>query len=186
MLYFVAFLSCSCLLAMLALIHNQNKILYGQEDVFGLVPLLLPVEADSMQELFDPAGEWNLRAKVSLEVFKVMQRNRRRLAVQYATHMYRNAGLLQRLGRAAMRTGKTDRILLGKILVEAGFAVKMRSSLLLVFLRFQQLVYTASQMSAVRAIVHDLLPEYQEMRLAALNLSRAMDPKLHEDLTRVL
>lgn len=186
MFYLVAFLSCSCVVAMLALVYNQNRILYGPEDLFGLVPLVLPVDANSMRELFDPAQEWGLCRKIDRKMFKVVQRNRRRLALQHTSHMYRNAGLLQRVGRAAMRTRKMDHLLLGKALVSAGFAVKMISSLLMVFLRFEQLVYTASRLSALRDIVNDLLPQYEQMRIAAFDLSQVMDPKLHEELMRVL
>lgn len=186
MYYLVAFLSCSLLLVLLALARKQKRFWQSEEDIFGLVPLMLPVNRDRLQQLFDPAEEWNLRAQSGVETFRVIQRNRRQLAIQYASHMYRNAGLLQRLGGAGIRGGKKERALLGKVLLDVAVAVKMRSALLLVFLRFQQLVYTGSYMSAVRDIVKDLVPEYDEMLSAAFELSNVLSPRLHEDLMQVI
>jgi hypothetical protein len=74
---------------------------------------------------------------------------------------------------------------MGKMLLDASVAVRMRSALLLVFLRFQQLVYTGSDMSAVRDIMKDLLPDYEHMLEVASDLSQALDPKLHRELIRV-
>jgi hypothetical protein len=171
---------------MLALAHKQNRFLHFQEDVFGLVPLLLPVDRERMRELFDPAEEWDLRVRNTPQALKAIQANRRRLAIQYASHMYRNAGLLQRLGGAGLRSRKRDRIVLGKMLMDAGVAVRLRSALLLLFLRVEQLLYTRLHLSAVRDIVKDLLPDYNHMLKVASDLSLAMDSNLHQDLMRVL
>jgi hypothetical protein len=185
MYYFVVFLSCSFIVVMFVLARRQNRLLHRQEDVLGLPPLMLPVNCERMRDLFDPAQEWNLRAKNGTRGFKTIQANRRRLAIQYATHMYRNAGLYQRIGGAGLRSGNRDRVLMGKMLLDASVAVRMRSALLLVFLRFQQLVYTGSDMSAVRDIMKDLLPDYEHMLEVASDLSQALDPKLHRELIRV-
>lgn len=186
MYYFAIFVSLSYLAVMLALARKQGRFRRSQEDIFGLVPLMLPVDRERMRELFDPAEEWNLRARNTPEAFKAIQRNRRRLAIQYASHMYRNAGLLQRLGGSGMRCGRRDEALLGKMLLDAGVAVRLRCALLLAFLRFQQLVYTASCLNSIRDIVKDLLPDYNEMLTVASDLSQAMDATLHHDLMRAL
>ncbi|HET9282261.1 MAG TPA: hypothetical protein VFR24_09900 [Candidatus Angelobacter sp.] len=186
MYYLVAFVSLSYLVVMLALARKQDRFRRSQEDIFGLVPLMLPVDRERMRELFDPAEEWNLRARSTPEAFKAIQSNRRRLAIQYASHMYRNAGLLQRLGGAGMRRGRRDEVLLGKMLLDAGVAVRMRCLLLLAFLRFQQLVYTASYLNSIRDIVKDLLPDYDEMLTVAFDLSQALDANLHRDLMQSL
>jgi hypothetical protein len=174
------------MIVMFASVLNQKRLLSSDEDLFSLIQLMLPVNLDRMQELFDPAAEWNLRSRNSPEAFKLIQRNRRRLAIQYASHMYRNAHILQRLGYAGIRSGRLDRVLKGKMVVDAGVPVRLRSALLLVFLRFQQMVYTGSNLSCVRDVVKDLLPEYGDMLRAASNLSQDLDPKLHENLTGVL
>src|SRR5690348_5432099 len=186
MFYLAVFLSCSFLVVMLALARKQRRFLHLQDDVFGLVPLMLPVDRDRMQELFDPAEEWNLRAKNTPQAFKAIQANRRRLAIQYASHMYRNAGLLQRLGGAGLRSGNRERILLGRMLMDAGVAVRLRSALLLLFLRLEQLVYARSYLSAVRDVVKDLLPDYDHLLKVASDLSRAMDSNLHQNLMSAL
>lgn len=186
MYYLVAFLGCSFLVVMLAMAHKQNRFLRLQDDVFGLVPLMLPVDRERMRELFDPAEEWDLRARNTRPAFKAIQANRRRLAIQYASHMYRNAGLLQRLGGAGLRSRNRGQILLGKMLLDAGVAVRLRCALLLLFLRLEQFVYTGSYLSAVKDAVKDLLPDYDHMLKVASDLTQVMDSGLHQNLMRVL
>jgi len=185
MFYFLAILAGTFLVVILASAWNQKK-LHSHEDLFGVVELMLPVNTDRMQGLFDPAEEWNLRSRNTPEAFKTIQGNRRRLAIQYASHMYRNARLLQRLGRAALRKAREPEALTGRMLLNAGVAVRMRSCLLLIFLRLQQVLYTGSNLSATRDVVNDLLPEYKEMLRVASSLSRSIDPKLHDSLIGVL
>jgi hypothetical protein len=185
MAYFVTILACSLLVVMVVSARNQRRPRFD-EDLHGIIQLLLPVNVERMQELFDPAEEWSLRAKNSPEAFKMVQRNRRKLAIQFASHMYRNAGLLQRLGRAGMRRRGDSHAVTGKLLVDAGVAVRMRSFLLLFFLRLQQVLYTGSNLSAVKDAAVDLLPEYDEMLRVAFNLSKVIDPRLHQDFMGAL
>ena len=185
MYYLVAALSCFLAVAMLASIRVQGR-LHSDADLFGLIRLLLPVDADTMRRLFDPSEEWNLRARNGPEMFRLIQVNRRKLAIQYASHMFRNANILQRVGYAGRRSHRADEILKGKLLVDAGVPVRLRSALLLVFLRFQQLTYASANLSCVRDIVTDLLPEWDGLLYAAFNLSRLIDPKLHAELARLL
>lgn len=185
MFYFVTFLACS-LLGVMAVSARKQRRLSPPEDLYGIVQLLLPVNPERMRELFDPAEEWNLRAGNSPEAFKVVQRNRRKLAIQLASHMYRNAGLLQRLGRAALSNPKGSQVVTGKMLVDAGVAVRLRSFLLLFFLHLQQFFHAGSSLSAVKDIARDLLPEYGEMLRVAANLSDGLDPTLHQSLMGAL
>jgi hypothetical protein len=165
--------------------HKPNRIHYDDE-LFALIPLTLQVDRQRMHELFNPAQEWKLRVKIGVVAFRAIQANRRRLAIQYASHMYRNARLFKRLAEAGMCSGKMDRVLLGKALLDAAVAVRLRSKLLLFFLRFQQLVYTGSDLNALRDIVKDLMPDYDHMAELASALSQALDPRLHDELLRLL
>src|SRR5579864_923525 len=158
--YLVAVLAFSFIVVMLASVRNQNQLFRSNQDLFGLIQLILPVNRDRMRELFDPAEEWNLKTRNGSEAFKLIQRNRRKLAIRYASHMYRNASILQKIGYATIRSNKPDRVLKGKTVVDTGVPVRLRSVVLLAFLRFQQLTYTGSSLSAVRDIVKDLMPEY--------------------------
>lgn len=184
--YLVAALAFSFIVVLLASVRGHNQHFKSNEDLFGLIELMLPVNRDRMRELFDPAQEWNLKARIGTEAFKSIQRNRLKLAIRYATHMYRNAHILQKLGYAAMRSRNPERVLKGKLLVDAGVPVRLRSALLLIFLRFQQLTRTARHLSALRDIVKDLLPEYSHLVDIASNLSRELDPRLHENLLALL
>lgn len=186
MSYLIAALGSVFFVVMLISARYHNRLWRDGEDPFSLIELLLPVNLERMQQLFDPAEEWNLRAVNRPRVFRLIQRNRRSLAIQYASHMLRNARTLQRLGYAGMGSGKRDKILRGKILVDAGVPVRLRSLLLLAFLRFEQLTYTGSDLSVLRDIVSDLLPEYQDMLGAALALSQEMSLKLHQNLADAL
>lgn len=184
--YLVAVLAFSFIVVLFASVRNQNQLFKSHEDLFGLIQLLLPVNLDRFRELFDPAQEWNLKVRHSSEAFKLIQRNRRKLAIRYATNMYRNAHILQKIGYAAIHSNNPDRALRGKIVVDAGVPVRLRSVLLLLFLRFQQFTYTACGLSAVRDIAKDLLPEYSDLVNVASSLSRELDPKLHESLIELI
>jgi hypothetical protein len=183
--YLVAVLSCFLVVAMLASVRVQSR-LHSDADLFGMIRLLLPVDADAMRQLFDPSEEWKLQACNRPETFKLIQINRRKLAIQYASHMFRNAHILQRVGYAGRLSRRADEIIKGKLLVDAGVPVRLRSALLLVFLRFQQLTYAGANLSSVKDIVADLLPEWDELLYAAFNLGQLMDPNLHAEMTRLL
>lgn len=185
MYYLVAALACFLAMALLASLRVQKR-LCSDADLFGLIRLLLPVDPDIMRRLFDPSEDWNLRARNRPETFRLIQINRRKLAIQYASHMFRNANILQRVGYAGRQSRKTEEIAKGKLLVDAGVPVRLRAALLLIFLRFQQLAYASANLSCVRDIVADLLPEWDELVYAALNLGRLTDPKLHAEMMRLL
>lgn len=183
--YLVTALSCLLTAAMVASFRAQRR-LDSDADLFGLIRLLLPVDADTMRQLFDPSVNWSLRNCNRPEMFRLIQINRRKLAIRYASHMFRNAHILQRVGYAGRQSHKAEEIIKGKLLVDAGVPVRLRSALLLVFLRFQQLTFPSANLSCVRDIVSDLLPEWDELVYAAFNLGRLMDPKLHAEMARLL
>jgi hypothetical protein len=185
MAYFATVLGVFFFVAMLLSLRQQKR-LRSAADLAGEVRLLLPVDAESVRELFDPAVEWSLRAKSTPHVFKLIQTNRRKLAIQQVSHMFRNARSLQRIGYAGWRSHKREEIIKGKILVDAGVPVRLRSLVLLIFLRFQQVTYTSSNLSCLRDLTNDLLPDWDELVYAASNLSRIMDPRLHAELSHLL
>lgn len=185
MFYFVILLACSLLIVMTVSAHNQRKA-RRDEDLYGIIPLMLPVNTERMRELFDPAEEWTLRSKNSRKTFTIIQHNRRKLALQYALHMYRNAGILQRLGRAAMRMNKESHLAVGRLLVDAGVAVRMHSFFLLFFLHLQQLLYAGSNLSAAKTLATDLLPEYSDMLSVASRVSQILGPGLYQNLVSTL
>lgn len=179
-------LACALMVAMLASVRIQKR-LRSDKDLFGLTWLILPVDCDRVDQLFDPAEEWSLRVKNRREVFKLIQRNRRKVAIQYAFHMFRNANILQRIGYAGKyQYERTERVIKGQMLVDAGVPVRLRAALLVLFLRFQQVAYASSNLSCLRDIVRDLLPDWDNLIYAASSLSESIDPKLHRQLMGLL
>lgn len=184
--YLVGVLAFSFIVVLIVSLRNQSQIRKSNEELFSLVQLILPVSLDRMRELFDPAEEWNLKVNSTSKDFQTVQKNRRQLAIRYAAHMYRNAQILQRLGYAGIRSRRADQVVKGKMLVDAGVPVRLRSAMLLGFLRLQQLVHTGSNLNAVRDLVKDLVPEYSALLQAASNLIQEIDPRLHESLAGLI
>lgn len=184
-LYCVAILAVSLFLAMLFSFRVQKR-LHSQTDLIGEVRLILPVDAEAMRQLFDPSVEWNLRVRIHPETFRLIQSNRRRLAIQYASHMFHNAHILQKVGYAGALSHKPDQVIKGMMLVDAGVPVRLRSVVLLAFLRFQQLTYTGSNLGCLRDLVSDLLPDWEELVYAASGVSRMIHPRLHSEVLRML
>jgi hypothetical protein len=81
--------ACSLFYVLFTVLYNRPR--HTLED---LPEFLQPLDLDKLQELLDPATEWELRRSLSKAEFKQVQRKRFWLYIQYLRKMTNNARVL--------------------------------------------------------------------------------------------
>jgi hypothetical protein len=183
--YFLISLAFSLMAVMFASLRSQFK-LDQNGDIVGLTRLLIPIDKEQLMELFDPAVEWQLSRKTRPEFFRQIQINRRALAIRCAVNMIQNAVILQRLGYAAKESGNAEEVKKGKLLIDTAVPVRMRSALLLLFLYVQKFLCAGSNLSSLKSIVNDLIPDWDTLVFVAAHFAESISPELRTELVRHL
>ena len=129
-----------------------------------------PVDLEAFHNLIDEAEEEYLRANLSRQDFRRVQRERLRAALEYVGRAAQNAAILVRLGEAARRNPETEIALAGQELVDKALRLRLYALLAAAKLRARLLLPGARLSSA------PLLDRYQNLTDAAARLGRAQKP----------
>jgi hypothetical protein len=103
----------------------------------NLVTCLLPIDLQAFRNLLDPDEEDFLRATLSSEQFRTIQRERLRAAVDYVRAVSKNAALLVHVGQAAMRATDPNLATAGQLLFNSALQLRLQAlgSTILLYLR---------------------------------------------------
>ena len=105
---------------------GHNSSVDRLEDLAGRTK---PVDIDAFRNLMDPKEEDYLRANLSPQEFRAIQRERLRAATEYIRNTAHNAACLLRLGEAAARSADPRIALAGRQLIDS--ALRLRAYALL-------------------------------------------------------
>ena len=172
--------------AMLLGMYRRRQLIYSDEDLADILPLLLPVDMERLQNYFDPGLEWSLRNSSTSREFRSLQRSRRRIAITHVRRIFHNAGLLQTLGYAALASGEAEQGQLGKAIIDAAVPIKAQATLVVLFLTTQRVLSPSSSLSAGAEIFEPLILDYAGLRSFALDLVHRRNPNFDAEIERLL
>ena len=162
------------LLVALAAVVFLLRVARGQtsrvEDLEELPSRTQPVDLEAFHNLIDEAEEEYLRASLSKQDFRRVQRERLRAALEYVGRAAQNAAILVRLGEAARRNPEAEIAQAGQELVAKALRLRLYALLAKSKLRARLLLPGARLSSA------PLLDRYQSLTDAAARLGRAQKP----------
>ena len=150
------------------------------EDETRLVESLQPVDVEAFQNLVDPEEERFLRANVPPGVFRSLQRQRLRAAIDYLAGVSHNAGVMLQLGRAQQRSSDPQIAAAGVQLVDTASRVRVYS-LIAIGKLYGQIAWPR-----IGAATPALTDRYERMRECAALLSRLRDPARGSVVSRSL
>jgi hypothetical protein len=138
-----------------------------------------PVDLPAFLNLIDPREEEFLRANLTPQVFRRVQRHRLFAATEYVRRVAKNAAVVVKLGEAAARAeASTEASRLGQELVTA--AIRLRAFALLGF----SLLYLNMVLPNIRLSLLQIPSRYQALtdavwKLARLSRTAHLGHKLH-------
>jgi hypothetical protein len=156
---------------------GRNSSVNGVEDLAGRTR---PVDLDAIRNLVDAGEEDFLRANLSRDEFRAVQRERTRAAVEYIRNSAHNAACLLRLGEAASRSGDPHIAEAGRRLIDS--ALRLRAYALLSNTRlYVRLVFPESRLSYGK-----LADNYQHLSALASQLALMQYPTQATRLSTLL
>jgi hypothetical protein len=156
---------------------GRNSSVNGVEDLAGRTR---PVDLDAFRNLVDAGEEDFLRANLSRDEFRAVQRERTRAAVEYIRNSAHNAACLLRLGEAASRSGDPHIAEAGRRLIDS--ALRLRAYALLSNTRlYVRLVFPESRLSYGK-----LADNYQHLSALASQLALMQYPTQATRLSTLL
>jgi hypothetical protein len=156
---------------------GRNSSVNGVEDLAGRTR---PVDLDAFRNLVDAGEEDFLRANLSRDEFRAVQRERTRAAVEYIRNSAHNAACLLRLGEAASRSGDPHIAEAGRRLIDS--ALRLRAYALLSNTRlYVRLIFPESRLSYGK-----LADNYQHLSALASQLALMQYPTQATRLSTLL
>jgi hypothetical protein len=156
---------------------GRNSSVNSVEDLAGRTR---PVDLDAFRNLVDAGEEDFLRANLSRDEFRAVQRERTRAAVEYIRNSAHNAACLLRLGEAASRSGDPHIAEAGRRLIDG--AARLRAYALLSNTRlYVRLVFPESRLSYGK-----LADNYQHLSSLASQLALMQYPTQATRLSTLL
>lgn len=89
------------------------------------VDFLIPVDLGRLQDLLDAAAEGQIRSGVSVSEFRVIQRQRMYLYLEFLRRMSHNSSVLIQLGNCHVNDEQAEVIRMAKTLQEDGIKVRL-------------------------------------------------------------
>src|SRR2546429_1841634 len=117
----VVFAAIALLLILFRTVHGNTAQISSLNE---LPRLTEPIDLPAFLNLIDPAEERFLRANLTANVFREVQRERLLATVEYVRRAARNAGVLVQLGEAVSKEANSEVSLLGREL--ATTAIRLR------------------------------------------------------------
>ncbi len=165
------------LLLLLYVEGGRNSSVNGVEDLAGRTR---PVDLEAFRNLVDAREEDFLRASLSRDEFRAVQRERTRAAVEYIRNSAHNAACLLRLGEAASRSSDPRIAEAGRRLIDS--ALRLRANALLSNTRlYVRLVFPESRLS-----YGQLADKYQDLSALASQLALMQYPTQATRLSTLL
>lgn len=166
-------------LALIALdVAHGNAVRIGVAD--DLQGLTQPVDLPAFLNLVDPREEEFLRANLSPQVFRRVQRHRLFAATEYVRRVAKNAAVVVRLGEAAKAEASTEVSRIGQELVTT--AIRLRVFALLAFC----LLYINMLIPNIRLSRLQIPGRYQHLAEAVRQLARLNMPAQSSRKLRLL
>ena len=100
------------------------------------VDYLVPVDLCKLEDLLDAAAEGQIRSGVSVSEFRVIQRQRMHLYLEFLRRMSHNSSVLIQLGNCHMNDRQPEVIRMARSLQEDGIRVRLYSLAATVKVRF--------------------------------------------------
>ncbi len=155
------------LLLLLYVEGGQNSSVNSVEDLKGRTR---PVDLEAFRNLVDAREEEFLRASLSPNEFRAVQRERTRAAVEYIGNTAHNAAFLLRLGEAATRSADPRIAQAGRQLMDS--ALRLRAYALLSGAKlYLRMVFPEAHLS-----YGQLADNYQRLSALASQLARMQHP----------
>ena len=161
-------------------------------DLGELIRSFLPVNAEALAELADPAEQQRPQGECSPEELCRLRRTRMRITSECLRRMAHNAALLQKLGYAQLHSPNPLICTLAQEMIDAGVQVRFYTFVGLIRLRLR------SQLQAMRLswlskvgdvqglLASDLIPAYDLLKDKAGNLTCLKFSSLREELAQSL
>jgi hypothetical protein len=163
----------------------------GIEDV---VPFLVPVNLQALENLTDPCQEDYLSHRRTKAEFRAIQRRRVCESIEYLRRMNHNARVLRRLGVSQLLSGNPMLEGLGQELISAGVNVRLYTFLALVMLYSWQIVglrpwpfIAVPRLTELRSLLNsDLIPAYTLLKENATRFTLLKASGFHDAVTQSL
>lgn len=176
-----------------AVVHWRTRRI-GNVDLGELIPSFLPVDANVIQELADPAADKDEdergREGLSIEELAEIQRERAQLAAESLRRMAHNAALLQRLGYSQLHSPNPLICSLAQEMIDAGVNVRLYAFLGLARLRLRRcsssLPWLRGACDVQAMFAANIIPAYQTLKEKTGNLTCLKFSALHEELAQSL
>lgn len=158
----------------------------------GILASLSRVDLGALKKLTDPLEEAFLRQSHTRIQFGDLQKDRIYSALEYLRKMQKNAITLQRLGYRNLKSGNPTQRVLAELLIDSAVPVRMFTfsgiAVLRIWrlLRIQRFILVSFNLADLKDLMQELLPAYQLLREAALELTILAEPELSRELARNL
>jgi len=157
-----------------------------------LIPSFLPVNAEALAELADPAEQQGPQSECSPEELCRLRRTRNRITSECLRRMAHNAALLQKLGYAQLHSPNPLICTLAQEMIDAGVQVRFYTFVGLIRLRLRsrlqamQLSWLIKLGDVQGLLSSDLIPAYDLLKDKAGNLTCLKFSSLREELAQSL
>lgn len=188
---FVAASCCLLILSFGVIRYHRNRN-PRQIRPSGILASLSHVDIDAFRKLTDPMEEAFLRQSHTRTVFGDLQKDRIHSALEYLRKMQKNAITLQRLGYRNLKSGRPTQRLLAEQLIDCAVPVRMFTfsgiAVLRLWrlLRIQRFILVSFSLADLKDLMEELLPAYQLLKEAALELTILSEPESSRELARNL
>ena len=180
------------LLFVYAAFVNSRRRHTGKVELSDLIPSVLPVNVDRLQELISPAQQRYLQETYGQEELLRIYREQLGLTIDCLRRMSHNAALLQQLGYSQLNSGNQLIASLAQEMIDAGVHVRLYSFMSLIVLRVRNWLSCFPMVAATRSaevqhlLSSGLIPAYAELKDKAGNLTCLKFSSWHEALAQNL
>ena len=183
---------CLCVVSYTILRYHRNRRRLRRIGPSAILASLSHVDLKAFRQLIDPLEEAFLRQSHSRTEFSEMQKDRIKAAQEYLRKMTRNAAALQALGYRNLQSKSDTQRFLARQLIDSGVPVRMLSFVGIWILRvwrvlpIRRLLLVSMSLADLKDLAGELLPAYEQLKKAAMELTVLSEPEIARELLRNL
>jgi len=156
--------------AMLVMVRAALRHYQPTPDLLALEEYTRPVDLAAFRNLVDPAEEDYLRQRLSANLFRAVQRQRLRAALEYVQRTAYNGAILLRVGEAARRNQNPEVVAAAHELVNHALQLRVNAKLATLVL------YGRIVMPGLRIPIGRVTDAYENLSQGLVRLARLQNP----------